>query len=243
MKYLMCIILFASFTCKGGISVVNGLSHEHQNAQLTGSIKVKNEGTKTERVSLYLQDLVPNCDGSVVYQEPSGQQWIFLDKDFIELGAGEEVEVKYSLVPFKERETSQWQVVMVEAEDPIATDHQGGVQINSKVRYAIQIVLHAGAYQAPEVGFHEVKLNSKETISVTLKNHGSYMTFVNLKLEVLTEEGKIVKVFEGNNRRIFPGYCTTFTIPVDDIPAGKYAGVLVADNGKDLYGSHLLLEL
>lgn len=243
MKALVCIFLFISCICKGGISVVNGLSHEHSNAQLTGSIKIKNEGTKSERVSLYLQDLVPNCEGSVSYREPTGQQWIFLDKDYLELQGGEEVEVKYSLVDYRKENTSQWQVVMVEAEDPVATDNQGGVQINSKIRYAIQIVLHVGAYQAPELGFHEVQLKDKEAITVTLKNMGSYMTFVKLKLEVLTEDGKSVKVFEGNNKRIYPGFCTTFTVPVNDVPAGKYAGVLVADNGKDLYGSHLILEL
>ncbi len=42
---------------------------------------------------------------------------------------------------------------------------------------------------------------------------------------------------------LYPGYCSTFEIPVTDLPKGKYDCVIVADTQRDLFGSNISLQV
>jgi hypothetical protein len=246
MKFLLVgLLLITHIICNAGIAVVNGLSHLHysSDALLGGSIKIRNEGDKPESVILYLQDFYPHCEGSIEYKSAGLSPWISLEKDRVLLQPGAEVEVKYSFGEVSAIAASKWQVIMVESEDPISSAVTNGVNVLSKVRYAVQVVMHIGTYLPPPITFEEVRLPDKQSMTVKVKNSGDFMSQVKLKIEILTEDGQVIKTLEGGSRRLYPGYCTTFTLTLEGIPSGKYAGVLVADNGKDLFGSNLILTL
>lgn len=246
MKFLLAgIILITHLICNAGIAVVNGLSHLHSStdAPLGGLIKIRNEGNKPERVVLYLQDIYPHCEGTVEYKSVGLSSWIHLEMERVVLQPGAEVEVKYSFGEVSDTATSKWQVIMVESEDPLSSTVTNGVSVLSKVRYAVQVVMHIGDYVPPPISFEEVRMPDKQTITVKIKNGGNFMSQVQMKIEVLTEDGKVIKTLEGGSRKIYPGYCTTFSLMLEGIPSGKYAAVLVVDNGKDLFGSNLILTL
>jgi hypothetical protein len=52
-----------------------------------------------------------------------------------------------------------------------------------------------------------------------------------------------LKTFDGQSKRIYPKNCNVFTIEIKDLPKGKYEGILIADNGKDLFGSNISLDI
>ena len=64
-----------------------------------------------------------------------------------------------------------------------------------------------------------------------------------MQMEIYDSNGTKIKTLEAKQRRVFPDKCNSFEIEVNDLPKGKYDGILVADNGKDLIGSNLTIDI
>ena len=248
--FLTIFTLFA-LPASAAIAILNGLTHVHQGgagASLQGSIKLRNDGTKAEKVILYLQDLLPSCAQDVQYQQPTsgyerGLQHLRLERDELRLSPGEEAEVRYTLAEDRVQDGSYWQVVMVEGAEPAKEEVVQGVKINSKVRYAVQVILNVGTVLSPPLLFEGLTLTEGQELQLRVKNQGSFVGLVKVKLEILTEKGEKVHALETLARRAFPGGCVPFSFSLSNIPKGKYAGVLIADNGKELFGTQLILDL
>lgn len=259
MKYLyfICCLLFLSFhnTVKGGVMVTNGLTHVHnviKGGEVNGRISLKNDEKGIARVLIYRQDLTSECGKPFDYVESSITkfslgQWLSTNVEEKILSPNEEYEVLYTIKmpPNGVEDRSYWQVIMIEGADVLKEEPIKSFAINSKVRYAIQVIANVGGSKSPDLVFENVEFQKKASsaIDVVLKNTGLYTAIVKVTIELYDEQGKKVKTLVGLSRRVYPSYCNTFEIDVADLPKGKYVGLIVADNGTDMFGSNLTLEI
>lgn len=240
------------------VIIVNGLTHVHSLKDAAaieqGVIRVKNEGAKDSRILVYRQDLILACDQASTYLAPGSHSrslgnGLKTNIDERNIAANEAYEVRYTIELDKAKaETgSYWEVIMIEVGEPVHEEPKNGVQVNSKVRYAIQVIVDVGTFEGPKLTYEKAgydKVAVKQgMLRVTLKNNGRFGARTNLILEVYDSSGNKLKNTEPNTRMLYPGNCSTFEIPVNDLPAGKYDCVIIADTGKDLFGSNISLQV
>lgn len=256
MRFLSTILfLLLSLHSLASIVVLNGLSHTHEGVNgvtITGKITVRNNGKKEARIMIYNEDLMVSCDKPVDYgkinsHERSLGSWIKTNIEEKVLQSNEVYDIMYTLTVPEDRKGSFWSVIMIEGADPVKEDVENGVKIDSKVRYAILVIGHAEAVESPKISFEQMKITPKDSVSqalsVKLKNNGIFVVPARLSVEIYDDAGKKLKTVESAPKRVYPEKCTEFELVIKDIPKGKYVGVLIADNGKDLYGANINLEI
>jgi hypothetical protein len=243
---------------QASIVILNGLSHTHDVPQagtkIQGTVRIKNQGSKDSRIVVYGQDMVADCGKGVSYTQPGTHKRslggaLTTNVDERNIGPEEEYDLRYTIALTDKHSQlgTYWQVLMVEVADPIREEAKNGLQVNSKIRYAIQVIVNVGTLDSPQLSYEHVdftKVDPKHNLlKVTLKNNSLFGTRAVMVLEVYDVSGKKVKVTEPGNRMLYPGYCSTFEIPIDDLPKGKYDCVIVADTQKDLFGSNVSLQI
>lgn len=247
-----------STSLHASVVIVNGLTHAHAlsgiNTKAQGTIRIKNEGSKESRILVYRQDLTSECGLSSVYPETGSHNRslgnaLTTNVDEKVMASGEEYDVRYTIDLDKERSSdgTYWQVVMVEVADPVREEAKQGVQVNSKVRYAIQVIVDVGNIEGPQLSYENMifeKVSDKlSLLKATIKNNGIFGARTGVILEIYDTAGNKLKTTEPSNRMLYPGYCSTFEIPVTDLPKGKYDCVIIADTKKDLFGSNIALQV
>lgn len=251
------LILLLPGYLRASVVVLNGLTHTHSiptaETKVQGAIRVKNEGKKESRILVYRQDLISSCDQAALYPEAGSHSrslGTFLKTSVDErlIAVNEEYDVRYTIELDGSRPSgTYWEVVMVEVADPVREEVRSGIQVSSKVRYAVQVIVDVGAVEGPRLSYEKVfyeKVPSGESIlKVILKNNSSYGSRANVILEIYDSNGNKLKTTAPNTRMLYPGYCSTFEIPVTDLPKGKYDCVIVADTQKDLFGSNISLQV
>jgi hypothetical protein len=264
-RLLLITLLFSSVVLRNsfaGVAILNGLTHIHSGSfgsTLTGTIKMQNSGKKEVRMLIYQQDISLACDKAVDFasinsHERSLGKWLKTNVEEKIIKPNEEYEVTYSItIPADAKDKgTYWGIIMVEAADPIQEETPQGLKIDSKTRYAVQIIMDVGVPVTGVLSFEKVDLDKKMvdstkkfayTIAVKIKNSGIFYAKTKVNMEVFNNTGEKVKVIEGMPRRIYPNRCNDFEIEVKDLPKGKYEAVLVADNGKELFGSNISLEI
>lgn len=254
---LLLFLIALSVRLSASILIMNGLTHIHtttKGSQVNGKIVVKNESKKEARVLVYKQDLISTCGKSIEYTEINKHRrslgnWLKTNIDEKLLAPGEEYTIQYTInMPQEDLEKgTYWSVLMVEGANPVKEENKAGMQINSKVRYAVQVLADMGSFESPKLGFEDVqydgKTNADKIVKVKLKNEGVFSAKTKISLEVYSEKGDKIKTIEGLSKRIYPNLCNEFEIILADLPKGKYEGVLIADNGKDMFGSNITLDV
>ncbi|MBL7814147.1 MAG: DUF3324 domain-containing protein [Saprospiraceae bacterium] len=249
--------LLLSFNTKtiAAVMVLNGLTHVHNSVAggiINGKIVVKNESAKETRILIYKQDLVSNCGKSIEYTDVNKHnrslgKWLQTNIDEKILQPREEYTVSYSInLPKEEVEKgTYWSVLMIEGADPVKEENNNGMQVNSKVRYAVQVIADIEGFESPKLSFEDVQFDAKEgkTVKIRLKNEGLFSAKTKVSLEVFSTNGKKIKTLEAVGKRIYPNQCNNFEIELKDLPSGQYECIVVADNGKDLFGSNMTLEV
>lgn len=242
---------------RASVVILNGLTHSHSiptsETRVQGLIKIKNEGGKDSRILVYRQDLVSECDQSSTYPSAGSHsrslgEGLKTSIDERVIAANEEYDVRYAIEPDKARlPGTYWEVVMVEVADPVREEAHNGIRVNSKVRYAIQVIVDVGAAEGPALSYEKVsydKVSAEQAmLKVVLKNNGTFGVRTNVILEVYDGNGIKLKTTQPSSRMLYPGYCSTFEIPVTDLPKGKYDCVIIADTKKDLFGSNISLQV
>lgn len=236
--------------------ILNGLSHTHDGAggaTVSGKITVQNNGKKEAKILIYREDMVVSCDKPVDYDKINSHDrslgdWMQTNVEEKWLQSGEVYDVTYTVTVPDGVKGSYWSVVMIEGADPVKEDLiEKGVRIDSKVRYAVLVIANAGPVESPGIGFAGIKVSPKDSSSrvlqVKLRNNGLFVARTRLSIEIYDDAGKKIKTGESPARRTYPGKCTDFELVIKDLPKGKYEGVLIADNGKDLYGANMGLEV
>lgn len=239
------------------IVVLNGLTHTHSlihGKKTTGKVQIRNQSTKPTRVLIYKQDLIAACGQNVNYVDPNGfrqslSPWLSTTVDEKLLGPNEEYVLFYA-IELNDQESlkgSFWSVLMIEGTDPVKEEKNEGLKINSVMRYAIQIIADVGTEESPKLGFEDIQLKTidkeSQKVTIRLKNEGLFSTKAKLILEIYDEEGEKIKTLDGTSKRIYPQSCNEFEIELKGIKKGKYEGILIADNSKDLFGATLSIEI
>lgn len=251
------LFFFWSSQTFGTIVVLNGLTHQHtgfDGSTITGKITLKNDNVKSESFVAYKQDMLFTCGKNEVFSstethDRSLKNWLKTSIDEKKMVGGEQYDLSYTInIPRQvDKKGTYWVVIMIEPGDPISTNEKSGLNIASKVRYAVQISVDLGSFESPKMNFEDITLKktqiSSRLVEVQLKNEGQFAVRTKLQLEVYDEKGQRIKTLEARSRRVFPEKCSNFEIEVSDLPKGKYDGVLVADNGNGLIGSNLTIEI
>lgn len=251
------LLVSASHT-KAAVIIKNGLTHLHyinETGKQKGSIIVANTGTKAQRIKVYFNDLSIECTGTVNYTEP-GQNfgtlypYIKVDNADVTLEANQEYEIIYEidLSKSKEGNGSLWTLIMVEVEEPIAIDKKTpGLEIGSKIRYAIQVIGNVGKSNANGLKFTNIKLGKDEdknrVVKVTLSNDGNYLVYPSMELQIFDENGIEAKKIIISPRNVYPQNCQTVSLDLSDLEAGNYKAVLFAEFEDEAIGVNLDLEL
>ncbi|WP_028663674.1 hypothetical protein [Runella zeae] len=239
------------------IIVLNGLTHIHSGNQgqaMNGKIQVKNVGTSPEKVLVYKKGLVQNCDGKVDFVEVGADartlgKWLETNVDEKVLEAGESYEILYTIRIPQDSTLggSYWGVLMVEGAPPLFKEKEGSLAIESRIRYAIQVVLDIGIAESPQLHFENValkKANPKQKIvQAKIKNLGKFMVIPKLMLEIYGKDGQKLLALEAPSQKVYPFTCKDFDIEIKDLPSGKYEAVLIADYGQNLFGTNLVIEI
>lgn len=252
------LFLVSSIALKASVLVTNGLTHRHDLQGVdeeTGYVILKNIGDEPERILVYFTDLDVGCDDRPQYVDPgtterSNYQWIKVGIEERILQPGEEFPLRYEInVPKKKHTGSYWSLLMVEVKKPIDTTQLDyGVRVSSNVRYAIQIITDFPPDVPTNVEFNAVELNEHEVmgkvVNVTLVNSGEMVLLPEVKIEVYDNNGELVLETAADTKKLYPGQCREYQVPIEDLAIGKYQGVLVADCGAaDLFGMTLNLEV
>lgn len=251
-------LLFLSGQGSAAVVIVNGLTHAHTlgetEGKIQGVITVRNEAAKESRIMVYRQDLISNCQSASAYPDAGSHQrslgnHLSTNVDEKLLAGHEEYDVRYAIELDKSKIAggTYWEVIMVEVGDPIKDELKNGIQVNSKVRYAIQIIVDVGNFEGPKLSFENIAFErvspEQSVLKAQIKNNSSFGARTNVVLEVYDGQGNKLKTTPINSRMLYPGYCSTFEIALEGLAHGKYDCVIVADTGKDLFGSNVTIQV
>ena len=122
-----------------------------------------------------------------------------------------------------------------------------GYQINTVVRYAIQIATTIGSTGDSELEFVAINIekesNTTRTLLISTENKGDRLLKAEVSVEIFDTNGVSVGVFEARRKRIYPGTSVTYRVSIPVLPAGKYNALLLADCfEEDTFGVNLVLN-
>ncbi|UBM57475.1 hypothetical protein LAG90_11660 [Marinilongibacter aquaticus] len=252
----MSFLLLGYVRAHSTVIIMNGLSHEHilgSTNEVRGYVELKNTGRSLERVVFYLNDLENQCaSGQLLYQQlgenpRSLAEHLHISATEYTLQPNEVYRLGYSItgLGLESKTGSFWSVLMIELAEPINTKKQQAFQINSKVRYAVQLIANVGEKQAESLSFAQVEFDEENPslLKVRMKNDGLFSLKSKVNIEVFDANG--TKIFSENSafKRLYPLNCNLYTFDLSALPKGKYDGVLVADTGTNLFGTNFNVEL
>jgi|GEM_PF-1077614 hypothetical protein len=255
--FLIAIIVASVFsTAEARIVVTNGLSHVHDlnvRAADRGSIKMKNLGSKAERVKIYLSDLGMDCVDGTKFLSPastsrSSAEWLTLSSIEETLEPNESIEVQYQINKPEglESEGSFWSFIMVENVPELDTNIvEGSVKVNTNFRYAIQIIAELGGGNG-DMEFDSVYYNSEDGgVVLHMLNPSSHILWVQFELELFGSGEKSIQHIDESPTKIYPGLCRKVILPIDPATAsGSYEGVIIAKSRNfGRFGYRLKIEI
>lgn len=259
MKYI--IILIVTFLssvrfASASVVILNGLTQTvnlESGQKISGKVLMRNDSPKPARVKIYTQDLMAACGQSINYLEVGNNprslgSWLTTGVDEKLLDPREEYALYYSItVPQNVVNAgTYWAVIMIEGVDPVKEEESEGMKVNSIVRYAIQVIGDLGKVESPKLSFEDIRFEgpaNARILKFRIKNQGDFSTKTKVLLEIYDAKGEKIKTIEGLSKRIYPQLCNEFEIELSDLKKGKYEGIGIADNGKDLFGTNVSIEI
>lgn len=261
-KFAFLLLVFSSSALQANVIILNGLTHVHngeKGKQIKGEIILQNlNKVNAQRVTVYLQDVLQSCDGKTEYANSGSHlrslgNWITFNTSEKLLNPNEKFVITYFINIPEEINVenidygSFWSALMVDVDKPINEDNQYGVQINSKIRYGVQIIANVGDRVNPEIQFESIEIAKKSTgkhmLNVVVRNNGLYLVQPTLILELFDKNGESIKKVEALFKKVYPMNCKGFEIELLDVPVGDYDAVLVADYGGDIFGNNITISI
>lgn len=259
-KSAVCSFLFLliPFFSEANIVVVNGLTHLHDvvpGETYRGVIEIQNTKSSDQAVKVYQRDYFFRHTGESLYEAPgslprSNADWVDLSPTYLNLKPREKTKVSYEItVPATDSlRGTYWSVIMVEGVKPPDEDllHRG-VNIQTQVRYAIQIATTVGHTGKRELLFLDANIeeeNGVRKLAIDIENPGDFMFKPDVSAELFDEQGSSIGTFFADPRKIYPLTSTRFWAEIGNLPVGKYKALLLADCGdEDVFGINLELEI
>ena len=252
-------LTFSNFSLLANIVVLNGLSHHHKmipGETYTGQIIIQNTKESEQMVSLYLRDYLFYKSGEIKYDEPgnmarSNTHWIKLSPANAILSPLEKKVISYEIkVPEQlSLDGTFWSVVMLESKRPVGDNaYQTGLQINTQVRYAVQLITNVGTkHSGKGLEISDVRLTKIKrapAISVDVANAGAWLLTPHITIELFDNQGNSVGVFRTSKRKTFPQTSLRFLLNLEGTSPGSYKALLLADCGEEnVYGMNLNITL
>jgi uncharacterized membrane protein len=162
------------------------------------------------------------------------------------LGPNQEFDLVFRInIPNDATSGTYWGAVMIEYGDPYKATQ--AVAIEQKPRYAVQIIVNKGTFEAPKLTYKKVSVISRsknsKTVMVELENTGFFSIFLKTQLELYDEKGTKILTVKGENKNIYPSRCNTYNLEVTNLSPGKYDGIIMSDTGKKIYASNITLKI
>ncbi|WP_297088644.1 hypothetical protein [uncultured Draconibacterium sp.] len=256
--YLFFVLIFFVTESNGSIVILNGLTQENSvepGSSYRGTIQLQNVGKAQKNVKVYLKDYWYSYTGESKH-DPGGTlarsnaNWISYNPEILTLDSAEIATIDFEVtVPDNDSlRGTFWSVIMVEGIVEVDTaNRQQGVRINTAIRYAIQVISNVGSEGNSDLQFLGMELareDSANILNVAIENTGEWILRPEMSLELFDETGATVSQIKGESRKTLPGTSVMSSLVLENIQAGKYTGVLVADCGNDrLYGTNLSIEI
>lgn len=243
-------IIFSINSAYSNILINNGLSHLFKTDKgkvYKGNIELKNAGKTVQSVQLYLQDVSYNAAGNTFYTTPgtntfSNTSWLKFSTNLVELQPEETKSVTFEIhVPDSVSKAGSYSsILMVEPISEIVPNKKKeGIQINSIIRYAIQIVTDYDIKNATtELKFESINLdttNNQKQLLIALQNQGSVYCRTTIVLEIYNNQDgkKIEDSFVSQKMGLLPNTSRSFPINISLLPNGKYKIVAFAKDEED----------
>lgn len=255
-KYFIfvCIWLFLlSYPATATVSVLNGLTHERNllpGEKASGSILIKNVGSKPEIINLYQSDYWFDAQGRKYFEKPgslvrSNAFWIKLKEHEIELLPQEIREINYEInVPADSSlRGTYWSLIMIEClpekmqiqKETLAA--MTSLNLKVKVRYGLQIITNIGQGGERKVRFfnpHFFNEANKLFFSIDVENTGEIVLNPDLHVSIIDSNGQEIGQFLGERRRLFPQTSARFQVEIASPIQDKNKLLVILDNRDDL---------
>lgn len=255
--FLLSAFFISTFT-NGSIVVLNGLTHENEaqpGETYRGVIEIQNASNIERSVRVYIRDYTFSYTGESRHDEGgtlerSNANWINFNPELANLGPNEKTNIEFEVtVPgIDSINGTYWSVIMVEGIMPPDTSRkQGGVTINTAIRYAVQIVTNIGKTGTSDLQFLGIEMEKQENVpvlNVMVENTGQRLLKPEITLELFDAEGNSAGILKADRRKTYPDTSIKVSLPLEGIKPGNYSGMLVADCDEDhIYGTNVSFEV
>ena len=258
MRSLIFLFILIANTLFSGVAVLNGLAHEFSvtpGSIYRGSIELQNASDGAQVVTIYQTDMATLFTGETFYTDSlennrSNMSWVKLSYLNTTIESKEIRSIEFEIIVPKSDSLigTYWSVIMVEPRDPIHIQKdKSGALIQSKVRYAIQIICNIGETGTTDLKFINIsqkKYNDKHYLEVDIENTGQILIKPTLNLELFNEVGNGLPIIKSEKQRIFPRSSKRYVLDIMNIKPGVYQGILIVDCATDdLFGVNITLHL
>lgn len=225
-----------------------------------GSLQIHNPTALSQRVSLYLQDVVQDPTGRSAYTSPGGLDrslapWLELESEELTLAPGESRNVTYRIaVPESVAKPAgtYWTAIMIEPVRDAPVERDGGdaasdvARLSFGLRFRHSVVVQAdfqdrgerslaitdASVRADDVGTRSAVLG------VNVINRGESAERGNVTLDVYDEHGVLAVRLQRPLPALLPGAGARLEWDLSDLDAGRYQAILLVDTGAgDVYGA------
>ena len=245
------LLFFGSFLgASGAIALIGSTVHSHATSpggSFDGLIRIQNSDTNPAMVRVYTSDYRTGTNGASLFADPgvlprSNGKWYALSADAIEIPAKSTREVAYrGMVPDDAQLLgSYWSLVFVEEQAPIpplntnSSAKLPSASIRTVVRFATIVLNEIGDAEPPSMKVIERKVVQEapsRALTLLIENRGRSMTVPIPSLEVLDDQGGILRRVDLNPSRIFPGSLVRLSFDLTEVPDGQYTGIVILDTG------------
>lgn len=227
----------------------------------TGTIRLRNVGTRPEEARVYRTDYGYDAEGLTRFGDPgteprSSAAWTTTTPARVMVPPGGEATVAYSVrVPDSAPLSgTYWSVVMVEGVPEAAAaarerrPDRVEVGVRPIVRYAVQLATHVGGTGSRQVEFARVRAlgapGGAKRLEFDLVNSGELACRPELRVELFDEAGAQVGTFTHRRGLFYPGTTLRQSFDLGALPAGSYQALVVADaGGESVFGAQYTLRL
>lgn len=263
-KQLLLLVLCLGLCERGAANVIVVGSLARQKTLKTGEafdgvIYLKNSEKEPTEARVYQSDYRHYADGRDDFSDPgtnprSNASWITISPTRVKIRPGETIAVHYKgKAPADQNlRGTFWSMIMIEptavpAPIILGKDQQIAMGISTLVRFGVQIATdigNGGERNLRVLNKTLTQRNGKRVLQLDVENSGENLLVPAISVELFDHTGASIGRFEGGRPRIYPTCSIRSIVDLNDVPAGKYAAMVLLDNGDEhVMGAQYELDL
>jgi len=240
----------------GSFSVEGTLVHRYQLAQGaldTGKVNLRNTSTEGTTVGAKLIDFVDTDQGVATYGggtlKRSAAAWVTIAQPLVEVPESSQAPVEWTVrVPDGAPPGSYWAAIELtpSAIESASTVGRRSVGIAVVQQYSISLFVEVpGGKTSLSFGAKSLEQTQKGAVlHASLVNDGDYRLRPKLYVDVYDDRGVERSHLEGKDLWIYPDTTRDYSLPLENLPPGKYSLLIVADDKRlDPIGAQYTIEL